>query len=169
MSEDSLTRTVYHECGHAITAILLGGEIDLLTIEPEEEDELPGRTGEIRVVWPEGRWSEAELAVREIKVALAGPMVEMIYDGTQFAPEFLEEWHYDWQLAVDRANEFLPRNKSVAQHLARFAHELLTFFERDDVWAAVAALADELEAHQSLEPEDVDEVLAAWPIDRDWK
>ncbi|MDF1751364.1 MAG: hypothetical protein P1U89_01180 [Verrucomicrobiales bacterium] len=164
MSDDTIIRTAYHECGHAVAAALLGGHIDLLTIEPEEDELFPDRSGEIRVVWPEGNCSERELGVKEIKVALAGPIVEMIYDGTKFAPEFIEEWHYDWKLAVDRAREFLPKNKPVALHLAHFANELLAFFERDDVWAAVAALADELEAHESLEPEDIDDVLRAWPI-----
>lgn len=162
-SQTDISRTAYHECGHAVAAKLFGGQIDLLTIEPDLDDEtLPQRTGEIRVFWPDGACSEKELAIREIKVCLAGPVVEMIFDQSQFAPQFIEEWAYDWQFAVERAREFLPRNKSVPEQLAEYVHQLLQFFERDDIWAAVAALADELEAHETLEPEQIDEVLETW-------
>ncbi len=165
-TQDEITRTAYHECGHAIAAILQGGQIDLLTIEPDQDaPDLPMRSGEIRVLWPDaGGISEKNLAIREIKVSLAGPIAEMIYDGTQFAPAFLEEWRYDWELAVDRAQTYLSKEKSVPEHLAYYAHRLLTFFERDDVWATLAALADLLEAHETLEPEDIEEILEAWPI-----
>lgn len=147
-------------------AMLLQGRIDLLTIEPDEDDEtLPDRSGEIRVVWPPDTWTDKELAVREIQVSLAGPIVEMIHDGNQDSPELLEEWQYDWALASERVREFLPKTKTVSEHLGRFIFDLMRFFERDDVWAAVAALADQLEAHLSLEQEDVEAVLEAWPIE----
>lgn len=174
MTQEEITRTAYHESGHAVAAFLLGGKIDHLAITPVDDltsdflsipaDGFPNRTGEIRVIWPEGLATDSELAVREIKVSLAGPVVEMIFDGSQFAPEFIEEWRYDWELAVDRATEFLPRNKPVVEHLAQFTFELMEFFERDDAWAAVAALADELEAHETLETEQIEDVIAAWPI-----
>lgn len=174
MTQDEITRTAYHESGHAVAAFLLGGKIDHLAISQVDditghylsvpEDGFPCRTGEIRVLWPDGIASESELAVREIKVSLAGPVVEMIFDGSQFAPEFIEEWRYDWALAVDRATEFLPKNKPVVEHLAQFTFELMEFFERDDAWAAVAALADELEAHESLDTDQIEDVISAWPI-----
>lgn len=44
MLQDTLPGTVYHECGHAIIAVLPGGKIDLLTIEPEVDGMLPGNT-----------------------------------------------------------------------------------------------------------------------------
>lgn len=170
MTTEELTRTAYHESGHAVVASLLGGKIDHLSIRPDEESEdnfelaLPAHHGQIRVLWPKGLASESELAIREIKVSLAGPVVEMIYDGSQFYPQFIEEWRYDWELAVDRASEYLPKNRSVPEHLARYTRDLIDFFEREDAWAAVAALADELEAHEYLDPEHIDEILDAWPI-----
>ncbi len=163
MSEESRTKTAYHECGHALTAFLLGGRIERLTVEFDVMDEPHGKFGETGVIWPES-WSEREVAIGEIKVSLSGPVVEMIYDETRIDPEFLEEWRDDWQLAVDRAETYLPGDQPTPQRLARFVNDLLSFFERDDVWAAVAALADELEAHGTLEEEDIDDVLRAWPI-----
>ena len=163
MPTDSISRVAYHECGHAVAAVWLGGGIEVLTIDPEPDNELPNRSGEIQVVWPEAL-TEQEIGVREIKVSLAGPVAEMIYDGNQYDPEFLEEWRCDWLFAVDRAIEFLPQNKPVAEHLAGYVHQLLGFFERDDVWAALAALADELEAFETLEPNQIEDVLRAWPV-----
>lgn len=163
MSTDPISRIAYHECGHAIAAVLLGGEVDHLTIEPDADEDFPDRSGEVTVTWPEES-SDREVAILEIKVSLSGPIVEMIYDENQVEPEYLEEWKHDWELAVDRARKHLPRNKPVAEHLAHFVHELMTFFERDDAWAAVSALADELEAYGSLEGERIEEILEAWPI-----
>ncbi|MGY8639812.1 MAG: hypothetical protein ACKVJU_01815 [Verrucomicrobiales bacterium] len=164
MPADDLTKTAYHECGHAVMAVLLGGKIDLLTLEPDSGDDLPERSGEIRVIWPPDTFTDKELGIFEIKVALAGPIAEMIYDGSQQTIELLEEWRHDWEMATDRVAEFLPNNKSIAEHLGGYAFELMGFFERGDVWAAVAGLADQLEAHETLEEEQIADVMAAWPI-----
>jgi hypothetical protein len=39
---------------------------------------------------------------------------------------------------------------------------VVNHFYQDSVWAAVAALADELEAHETLEQEGIEEVLDVW-------
>ncbi len=166
MSEDELiTRTAYHESGHALMAVLHGGKIEALSLIPDEDEEFPEHYGEIRVAWPEDLYTDRELAIFEIKVALAGPIAEMVFAEEQFAPEFIEEWRYDWQMAVDRAQEYLSPSKTIAEHLGRYAYDLLAFFERKDVWAAVAGLADQLEAHETLEMEEIQDVLDAWPIE----
>ena len=40
--------------------------------------------------------------------------------------------------------------------------KLLDFFRTDHIWAAVAALADELDAHEHLEQQEIEEVLSYW-------
>ncbi|MEM1296678.1 MAG: hypothetical protein AAGH89_15020 [Verrucomicrobiota bacterium] len=165
MSSDLQTRTAYHESGHAVFAVLQGAEIECLSIEADwESAHERERFGATRVTWPDENWSEREVAIREVKIALAGPVAEMIYDGNQYAPELLDAWHEDWDMAVERARDYLPKTQSLAQYLSRITFDLIRFFERDDVWAAVAALADELEAHEALDAEDVAVVMEAWPI-----
>lgn len=161
MDDEELT--TYHEAGHAVMAAFLGGCVDRITIEPENDDQA-ARYGDTCVVWPGGRWTERELAVHEIKVSLAGPVVEMIYSGNQFAPELLAEWRCDWEMAVARGASFLPSAGTIVAYLERMVSELIQFFERDDVWSAVAAIADELGAHETLGAEEVANVLLAWPI-----
>ncbi|MEO0447015.1 MAG: hypothetical protein AAF191_13160, partial [Verrucomicrobiota bacterium] len=54
-----------------------------------------------------------------------------------------------------------PRTDTIA-HLAETAAKLIHWFQRDEIWAAVAALADQLDAHDQLDHEEVAEVLEAW-------
>ena len=161
--DDEIELTTYHESGHAVMASFLGGCVDRLTIEPDIDDQIP-RYGDARIVWSGNRWTEHELSVCEIKVSLAGPVAEMIYSGEQYAPPFLAEWRCDWEMAVERAMRFLPVAEALTMYLERMVFELIRFFERDDVWAAVAALADELQAHQTLGQEEIVEVLGVWRI-----
>lgn len=162
MDED-LQRTTYHEAGHAVMAAFLGGIVDRITVEPEDDDGEP-RFGDTRVLWPSTRWTPRQLAVNEIKAALAGPVAEMIYGGDQYAPVMLTEWRCDWQLAVARAAGFLPTKETYVPYLNQMISELIVFFSRDDVWAAVAALADELEAHETLDRENIAVVMRTWNI-----
>ncbi|MEO0415959.1 MAG: hypothetical protein AAF226_13510 [Verrucomicrobiota bacterium] len=160
---EEITRTAYHECGHALMACISGAQVDYITIEPEDGDG-PERYGETKVRWPETGIPDKQIARSEIKIALAGPVVEMIFDEVQNAPEFLAEWAGDWATALDRADFCLPPDKPISQQLAQIGADLVIFFEREDVWAAVAAMADGLEAHGTLETYEIGEILAGWPI-----
>tara|TARA_R110002096_G_scaffold4501_28_gene21244 strand:- start:4564 stop:5061 length:498 start_codon:yes stop_codon:yes gene_type:complete len=164
MESELQTRTAYHEAGHAVLAVLQGAEIESLSIELDWEDAGRERFGATRVRWPDDAWSEREVAIREVKIALAGPVAEMIYDGNQYEPEMLHAWQEDWDMAVERAGDYLPKSQSLAEYLSRITYELIRFFERSDVWATVAALADQLEAHEALGAEEVAVVMEAWPI-----
>ena len=74
----------YHEAGHALVAVLLGGRVKLVTIEPDNDDG-PSRSGETVVHWRRGV-SAREMAVKGVQVYLAGPVAEMIYSGDQYRP-----------------------------------------------------------------------------------
>ncbi len=40
----------YHEAGHALVAVLLGGKVKQVTIEPDDDDG-PDRQGDTQVLW----------------------------------------------------------------------------------------------------------------------
>jgi ATP-dependent Zn protease len=152
----------YHEAGHALLAIKLGGSVHRLTIEPEQDDG-PLREGDVEVHWPaEIVQDKRDLWQRSIQVALAGPAAEMIYIGEVYHPGRVQAWSSDWHTAAE-----------LATHLVRGAHPQLTFLEqttaalvrelsKDRWWNALAAIADELLAHETLEREEIAEVVAFW-------
>src|SRR6187401_3483723 len=88
----------YHEAGHVLLAVLLGARIRSVTIEPDRDDG-PERYGDTQILWPRGRWSAREQAEKDVQVALAGPVAEMIHSGDPFHPGFVAEWAADWQAA----------------------------------------------------------------------
>lgn len=80
----------YHEAGHALMAILLGGEVRSVTIEPDNDDG-PDRQGDTQVLWRRSRMSEKQFAETAIQVSLAGPVAEMIYSGEPYHPGLIAD------------------------------------------------------------------------------
>lgn len=160
MDDDELTRTAYHESGHAVVAAYLGGIVERITVEPESDDG-PLRYGDTQVRWYLAG-TPREQGVREIKVALAGPAAEIVYLGD--LPTHFSEWHWDWQIATDRAHGCLKSSTDVPSYVQAMAAGLLQFVRRDDAWATIAAMADELEAHGTLYEEHIADVVRQWPI-----
>ncbi len=157
MCDDS----AYHEAGHAVAAIALGGWVGHVTITPDRDDG-PDRHGDIEVRWPRGRFTPLELASRTIQVALAGPAAEMIHRGEPFHPAFIAEWSADWKMAWETAVAVHAHQRRRLKYLEQITVELYRWMNRDDVWAAVAAVVDELLAHETLEAEQVNEIVAYW-------
>jgi hypothetical protein len=56
----------------------------------------------------------------------------------------------------------LPDERQRLAFLEEAVRQLYQLLKRDEHWAAIAALADELPAHETLEAEHVREVLAVW-------
>ncbi len=150
--------TAYHESGHAVMAFLCGGLIERVSLEPPNDDG-PKRYGETLTRW-QGK-SDLDAAISEIKVSLAGPISEMIYSGDHQRISSVPEWAVDWQHALSRTLSVFGAEKTPAQ-LALIQKELVDFFERDQIWAAVAGVADELLAHETIEHEMVQEVVQQW-------
>ena len=67
--------TAYHEAGHALMALLLGGKVRLVTIEPDNDDG-PDRQGDTQVLWRRSGISDKEFAEKAVQVSLAGPVAE---------------------------------------------------------------------------------------------
>jgi ATP-dependent Zn protease len=151
----------YHEAGHAIMARLLGGEVRLVTIEPDNDDG-PDRQGDTQVAWRRSGMSDKEFAKRAVQVSLAGPVAEMIYSGDPYHPGLVAEWAADWKEAWVSAVLLYPAERQRMEYLEQVSIQLYHRLKRDEIWAALAALADHLLAHETLEGEQVEEVVREW-------
>ncbi len=151
----------YHEAGHVLIAVLLGARIRSVTIEPDRDDG-PQRYGDTQVLWPRGRCSAREQAEKDVQVALAGAVAEMIHSGNPFHPGFVAEWAADWQAAWVAAATFIADDIKRLRYLEQVSLQLHKQLSRDDLWAALAAVVDHLLAHDTLEGEQVEEILEAW-------
>ena len=151
----------YHEAGHALIAILLGAEVRQVTIEPDNDDG-PARQGDTQVVWRRSTLSDKAFAERAIQVCLAGPVAEMIYSGDPYHPGLVAEWSADWQDAWQAATILHPHEQKRLAYLERISIQLYHQLKSDNLWPALASLADELLAHETLESEQVEEIVSVW-------
>lgn len=148
----------YHEAGHALVAYLLGGRVRQVTIEPDHDDG-PRRGGDTQVIWRRTRADEVEFAKKSVQVHLAGPVAEMIYSGEPYHPAFIAEWAADWQGASESAALLHREESKQVQFLEAVSITLHRQLQQDELWMALATLADQLLAHETLEWEQVEEVL----------
>jgi len=153
--------TAYHEAGHALMALLLGGEVRLVTIEPDRDDG-PARFGDTQVLWRRGRDGERQFAAKAVQVCLAGPVAEMIYSGEPFHPGFVPEWAGDWRDAWSVAATLHPDERKRLAFLEQTCMRLHQVLRAENTWAALADLADNLLAHETLEWEQVEEIVGQW-------
>lgn len=158
---DDEEETAYHEAGHAFMAAHLGGEVRSLTIEPDRDDG-PERFGDVQVAWRREAMSSREFQNKLVLVALAGPVAEMIYRREPLHPGFVAEWAGDWQAAWAAAAGILPDERLRLAFLEEASRRLYQQLWQDENWAAIAALADNLLAHETLEAEEIREILAVW-------
>lgn len=153
--------TAYHEAGHALVALLLGGEVRLVTIEPDHDDG-PARYGDTQVLWRRSRDRDKQFAAKAVQVCLAGPVAEMIYSGDPFHPGLVPEWAGDWRDAWEAAALLHVDERQRLAFLERTCGELNRLLRGENIWAALADLADNLLAHETLEWEQVEEIVAPW-------
>jgi ATP-dependent Zn protease len=151
----------YHEAGHALMALLLGGEVKQVTIEPDNDDG-PNRQGDTQVLWRRSGISDKEFARKAVQVSLAGPVAEMIYSGDPYHPGLVAEWAADWREAWNSALPLHPDERQRLEYLEQASIHLYRLLKEDDLWAALASLADHLLAHESLEGEQVEEIVGEW-------
>ncbi len=153
--------TAYHEAGHAMMAIMVGANVHSLTISPDRDDG-PLRTGDAQILWPRRASDPRRLCWQQILVALAGPVAEMIYRGEPLHPAGVAEWGQDWQNAWEAAEQIAPEPQMRMQILERQAVQLYHLLKDDRNWAALAAIVDELLAHELLEGSEVVEIMDQW-------
>lgn len=144
----------WHEAGHAVVAHLLGGEVQGLSLEPEE-DELDGRAS---VLW--SGMDARSLARVSIAVALAGPSAEWAYlGGGEPSAETASQWGADWQEVELRLAELSADPEEQRRLLLELWAETQRLIGDPDVRERLARVAEMLEAHGTL---DRDLFLDCW-------
>ncbi|MEM9587272.1 MAG: cell division protein FtsH [Planctomycetota bacterium] len=160
--DDDEVLTAYHEAGHAVVGYALGARIESIQLGGEADDFLPERFGDCRINWgridPSIDWQRR----REVLAILAGPVAEMIYLGEAFHPAFFGPWQSDWQQAWQSCRPMTADDSSCVNLLTRCVQSLHGVLQREPYWSAVAALADEIAAHELIESEQVVETLEFW-------
>ncbi|MEM6330852.1 MAG: cell division protein FtsH [Planctomycetota bacterium] len=181
MDDDDDTLTAYHEAGHAVVGYALGAAIEAVELDDgvswhdghigdgdgDDGGSLPRRFGHCKVNWGRVDASQAGPAAtwqlqRELLTVLAGPVAEMIYRDEPVHPALDGPSQGDWAQAWERCREIMPRPAERTRLLELLTVQLRRALERDEWWAAVAAVADELLAHGVLDREQTDEVLGYW-------
>lgn len=159
---NELSAVAYHEAGHAVAAVLLGGEVVQVTLEPENDGQLPNREGDVSIRWHHRGLTREDLLRREITVCLAGPAAEMLYAGERPHPSTVRQWRADWEIAWQLAGQFISEQTRRMRMLETLLASLCQMFDRDDCWQAVAETADQLEAFETLEGHQVSEIVYRW-------
>ena len=153
--------SAYHEAGHAFMAILVGARVRSVTIDPDWDDG-PKRYADIQVEWPIGDFTDRELSQKAVQVALAGPVAEMLHTGDPFHPGMVPEWASDWDVAWKSAEPLFPDERKRLAYLEDTSIQLYRLMDRSDNWAALAAVVDNLLAHETLDGEAVDGIIREW-------
>ena len=153
--------SAYHEAGHAFVAIYVGARVRSVTIAPDRDDG-PARHADIQVEWPLERCTDREFREKLVQVALAGPVAEMLYSGEPYHPGFVAEWADDWRIAWDAAAPLYADERRRLTYLEQTTSYLCGLLDRAECWAALAAVVDNLLAHETLEGELVEGIIREW-------
>lgn len=153
--------TAYHESGHALMALLLGGRVTQVTIDPDHDDG-PQRFGDTQVLWRPSGITDRQFAEITVQVSLAGPVAEMIYSGEPYHPGVVPEWAADWLDAWNAAGLWLPNPRKRMEYLEQVSMDLYHRLKSDEVWSVLASLADHLLAHETLDADQVEEIVREW-------
>ena len=149
----------YHEAGHALLAERFGAHVLSVTIQPANDDG-PRRHGETTIAWIPGGKTSEQLSMQQARVTLAGPVAEMIYCDEQYEVRVIREWWADWLVAAGAIRQIRGQlsDDAVLAVIGQLVEELIEWFSQDEVWDRLARLADELEAHDTLERDQLDEL-----------
>ena len=131
----------------------LGGEAD---------EWLPERFGDCRIEWgrvdPRMDWQ----IQREVLAILAGPVAEMIYRNESIHPARYAPWQHDWHHAWSISQRLVSDQRQHIKLLEELLGQLRSVVQSVPCWSAIAALADELAAHEYLESHHIEETIGFW-------
>lgn len=151
----------YHESGHGYMAVRVGARVLSMTIEPDWDDG-PARVAEIQIAWPEKQRFTKTWIDKQLLVIFAGPSAEMIYSGEKFHPGLVAQASDDWRQAWDLAAHVVSDDRQRLKYLESLCAGVYETLSRNEHWAAVAALADNLLAHETLEGDEVVDIVRQW-------
>lgn len=151
----------YHEAGHAFMAVYVGARVRSITIEPDWDDG-PRRSGDAQIEWRRSQLSPRAMSEKSVLVALAGPVAEMIHRCEPYHPGFVAEWAADWHMAWDAITPWIADERRRLEYLEQATVGLYQLLHQDSSWDAIAALVDELTAHETLDGDDVEEIVRRW-------
>ncbi|MEC8474739.1 MAG: hypothetical protein VXZ38_08820 [Planctomycetota bacterium] len=160
--DDDETLTAYHEAGHAAVGYALGGTVEALQLDGENEVTGARYFGECRISW---RTLNGEINTqyqREILTVLAGPAAELVYRGELITLEHLEPWKQDLNVAWGLLHRIGVNSRDRLELMGRIIDRLKEVINEEPCWPAVASLADALLAREYLEEDEVEEILAFW-------
>ena len=159
--DDELDVTAYHEAGHALMAVHVGARVREMSLNAAAEGKLD-RYAEVAVEWPRQAFATREYQIKAMQVALAGPAAEMHYRGEPLHPGFVSEWAADWQAAWDASACLANDSAQRVSLLEHWTTDVYRWLGRAEHWAALAAIVDHLLAHEYLEGDEIDEIVAPW-------
>ena len=148
----------YHEAGHAVIASILGGKVVSVSIESES----PEVDGDAVVAWNRGGRNDHEVAVDDIRVALAGPIAEMVYAGEYDYLRIREEHAVDWQIALRSLRCLGLNTDREAALLQKTVAELYQTIRQDNIWSSIGDVADLLAVHETIEGDVVRKTVEFW-------
>jgi len=148
----------YHEAGHAVIASVLGGKVVTVSIESESSEV----DGDAVVAWKRGGRSDREMALDDIRVALAGPVAEMVHAGEYDYLRIREEHALDWKIALASLRSLGLTIDREAAMLQKTVAELYQTVRRDAIWSAIADVADLLAVHGTIEGDAVNQTVEFW-------
>ena len=150
--------TAYHEAGHAVIASILGGKVVSVSIESES----PEVDGDAVVAWNRGGRNDREIALDDIRVAIAGPIAEMVYAGEYDYLRIREEHSVDWQIALSTLRCLGLNTDREAALLQKTVAELYQTIRQDNIWSSIGDVADLLAVHETIEGDVVRKTVEFW-------
>ena len=140
----------------------LGGRIEHVQLGGEPDENVAVHFGDCLINWGAVNADCNWHVQREIITILAGPVAEMIYRGETPHPAMHDPWNHDWQQAWIRCQDQISSPQRRTAFLEMLVIELHRKMSDDTCWAAVAAVADALLAHEYLEHEQLENELQFW-------
>lgn len=151
--DEERIRTAYHEAGHCVIGVLMGARVRFASIDVESDNHF----GEVEMEWPRGSSAKSQaLAI------LAGPVAEMTYREEGISNQALAPSTADFQQVLRLSQAFGWTQRKQIEWIQHLITQLYQQFNRNDCWAAVAAVSDQLLAHDTLEHETIADEVSHW-------